>query len=107
MNGLTLIQALQVGTFVHLWFRGMDIRPGLRDAQFDGSVLGPRLKRWADLPGEVSVHDKWLADPRTMTFNWFDTLRIYLRPFQQLLEAADYKVDLGYVNVPNTLLRTR
>lgn len=79
-------------------------RHGLHDTQFDGSVLGPRIKCWAELPGEGSVHDKWLADPRTVTFDWFDMLRVYLRPFQQLLEAADYKVDLRYINPPSKFL---
>lgn len=79
VNGLTLIQAMQVGTFVHIWVQGIDVRPGQWDAQFNGSALCPPIKLWAELPGEVSVHDKWLAEPQTMILTGSICLPSYIQ----------------------------
>lgn len=103
-NGVSLIQAQQIGAFIYLWFRRIDVHPGLFEAQFDGSVLGSCLKHWPELPAELAVHQLWLDWPSMMTFQWFDMLCIYLRPFKQLLKSADYKIDYNYINQSDHLL---
>lgn len=58
--GVSLIQAQQISAFIYLWFRSIDVQLGLIEAQFDGLVLGSRLKRWSKLLAKLLVHQLWL-----------------------------------------------
>jgi hypothetical protein len=75
-NGLSFLEAKQVGTLLYYLFAMMDLTEGtFSDEQFASLILGSRLKVWSMLPDSATIHGLWHQAPLQAMYYWFASLQ--------------------------------
>jgi hypothetical protein len=97
-NGLSLLEAKQIGILTYYTFAMMDIEPDFLSEKFSGSVLGTRLKAWSALPDNATIHAIWNKHPRAATYHWFQSLQSILWTMQSWIKRLRYHPTRGFVH---------
>jgi hypothetical protein len=97
-NGLTLLEAKQVGILTYYLFAMMDLTDDgkFSDAKFVGSILGNRLKAWSTLPDSAMIHGLWHKAPLQATYQWFASLQSLLGIEQTWVKQLRYHPERGF-----------
>ena len=97
-NGLSLLEAKQIGILTYYTFAMMDIEPDFLSDKFSGSILGIRLKAWSLLPDNATIHSIWNQHPRAATYHWFQSLQSILWTLQSWIKRLRYHPTRGFVH---------
>jgi hypothetical protein len=73
-NGISILDAKNLGLFVFHWFRAIDMRSPQGAASFNTSLLAGHLRDWSELPNHPMHHSIWQQAPRALTYWWLSTL---------------------------------
>jgi hypothetical protein len=95
-NGITLLQAKNLGYLIPLLFRMIDMKSDFLTSTFDRSVLGQRLLQWSTLTDSPAIHHLWESNPRLLTFLWFSTLREALSIMHSWVKAQRFHGEHGF-----------
>jgi hypothetical protein len=97
-NGLSLLEAKQIGILVYFMFAMMDLSDDGKfgDEKFVGSILGRRLKTWSTLPDSAMIHGLWNKAPLQATFQWFASLQSLLGTIQNWVKRLRYHPEKGF-----------
>jgi hypothetical protein len=97
VNGLSMLEATQVGLFTYHVFAMMDLsETTFSDSSFAGSILGQRLKAWSTLPSNTMIHHLWNQAPLQATYHWFASLQMLLRIEQNWVKRLRYHPEKGF-----------
>jgi hypothetical protein len=78
-NGLTMLEATQVGLLTYYLFAMMDlVEDTFSDQNLAGSILGLRLKAWSTLPTNTTIQSLWNQASLQTTYHWFASLQLLL-----------------------------
>jgi hypothetical protein len=105
-NGITLLQAKNLGSMTELLFRMIDIKSDFLTSAFDRSILGRRLAQWGKLPDNTAVHHIWQPYQRLMTYLWFSTLRDALHIMHCWTKAQRFHPTQGFVSATDATTGT-
>jgi hypothetical protein len=96
-NGLTMLEATQVGLLTYYLFAMMDLTEDtFSDRNFAGSILGLRLKAWSTLPTNTTIHSLWNQAPLQTTYHWFASLQQLLSTEQNWVKRLRFHPDQGF-----------
>jgi hypothetical protein len=97
-NGLSLLEAKQVGTLLYYLFAMMDLTEGtFSNEKFAGSILGRRLKVWSMLPDSATVHGLWHRAPlQASTYYWFASLQSLLEIENKWIKTLRSHPEQGF-----------
>ena len=97
-NGLTLLEAKQIGILTYYLFAMMDLTDDgkFSDVKFVGSILGNRLKAWSTLPDSAMIHGLWHKAPLQATYQWFASLQSLLGTEQNWVKQLRYHPERGF-----------
>ena len=97
-NGLTLLEAKQIGILTYYLFAMMDLTDNgkFSDVKFIGSILGNRLKAWSTLPDSAMIRGLWHKAPLQVTYQWFALLQSLLGTKQNWVKQLRYHPDRGF-----------
>jgi hypothetical protein len=96
-QGLTLLEAKQLGILTYYLFAMMDLTDGtFSDEKFLTSILGQRLKAWSSLPDSATIHGLWNQSPLQATYQWFASLQSLLCTIQLWVKRLRYQPDRGF-----------
>jgi hypothetical protein len=103
-NGLTLLEAKQIGILTYYLFAMMDLTDDgkFSDVKFVGSILGHRLKAWSTLPDSAMIHGLWHKAPLQATYQWFASLQSLLGIEQNWVKQLRYHPDRGFYHARDT-----
>jgi hypothetical protein len=96
-NGFTCLELRPLASFIHTWYRSMDVAQGFVSAKFDASILGSRLIFLMSLLERHAVQTLWATNAKAMTYIWFQSLRSLLYLFQRLSSASMWKAGGGFL----------
>jgi hypothetical protein len=97
LNGLSLLEAKQIGILVFYLFAQMDLQDyTFSPAKFELSILGQRIKMWSILPDSHNVHGLWSKSPLQATYQWFAALQQLLLIEQSWIKRLHYHPDNGF-----------
>jgi hypothetical protein len=95
--GFSCLELRPLASFIHTWFRSMDVAQGFASAKFDTSILGCRLRYLMSLLERHAVQTLWATNARIMTYIWFNSLRSLLYLFQRLSSVSMWKAEGGFL----------
>jgi hypothetical protein len=96
-NGLTQLEAKQIGILTYYLFAMMDLEDStFSDRKFEASILGQRLKAWSRLPDSATIHGLWNQSPLQVTYQWFASLQSLLNTIQTWSKRLRYHPERGF-----------
>jgi hypothetical protein len=98
VQGISLLQAKNLGSTTALLFRMIDMRPDFLSSSFDRSILGRRRAQWSQLPDNTAVHQIWQTHQRLVSYLWFSTLRDALHIMQCWIKAQRFHHSQGFLS---------
>jgi hypothetical protein len=101
-DGLSLMEAKQIGILTYYLFAMIDLTDQFDDAKFRSSLFGQRLRAWSDLPDNPAVHGIWQTSPKQTTYFWFQSLQSLLFVFQTWIKNLRYHPTQGFLEACDT-----
>ena len=95
-SGLSLSEVKYMIQFVYIWFRSMDSKSRDLPAPFAASALGQRLWRLRSLLHDPAMDNLWPQDPASLSYQFCDSLRDLLYPYQSLAYYASWATDYSF-----------
>jgi hypothetical protein len=96
-KGFSCLELRPLASFIHTWFRSMDVAQGFAVAKFDASILCCRIRFLMSLLERHAVQTLWATNARVMTYIWFYSLRSLLYLFQRLVSVSLWKTGGGFL----------